>query len=503
MFYKRSKNLITFLFAMALVFTLTFAFATADTYADTPTAPKPEAPKIVNIEKDASINSIKIVWNIPDDMPYDRIDIYRCLSKDGNYEKVDDAYDDSYLDLDVQKGVTYYYKLIAVYYDEENMEYIESEPAYTEECRIPLDVPNLISATAGNSHSITLIWNYTADCDGYAIYRSTSANGTYDFVTTQTATADSWYTSDNQTFTDKNLTVGTIYYYKIKPYIIHEGIMYYNDFSNSQSAQVTINGTVIKSASSKKKKTNTLTWKKNSEADGYILYYSKKANGPFKKLKTIKGNGITQYTHKKLTNGTAYYYRLVAYKNFKGTQLLGLAEVYEKYCDYYSYKNESYESKCRRIFGKSYRGYYRSNKKASKNMKTVVVKVWDKTGGKKFTRRFYLSVHKNIAPSVREMFKEIYKSKEKFPIHEMGCYSWRGKGSSSEHCVGLAFDINSNENYMIDHGKVLAGSFWKPKKSRYSIPLNCKLVKIMEKYGFTRGFWGKRKDYMHFSYLGT
>lgn len=101
------------------------------------------------------------------------------------------------------------------------------------------------------------------------------------------------------------------------------------------------------------------------------------------------------------------------------------------------------------------------------------------------------------------MFKEIYKSKERFPIHEMGCYNWRGNSSTSEHCLGLAFDINSNENYMIDGKKVLAGSFWKPKKNKYSIPLKCKLVKILEKYGFERGLWGSRRDYMHFSYFGT
>lgn len=107
----------------------------------------------------------------------------------------------------------------------------------------------------------------------------------------------------------------------------------------------------------------------------------------------------------------------------------------------------------------------------------------------------------NCIPSIKEMFKEIYKSKERFPIHEIGCYSWRGKNSSSEHCEGLAFDINSNENYMIQGKKALAGSFWKPKKNRYSIPLNCKLVKILEKYGFNRGLWGSRRDYMHFLIL--
>ena len=101
------------------------------------------------------------------------------------------------------------------------------------------------------------------------------------------------------------------------------------------------------------------------------------------------------------------------------------------------------------------------------------------------------------------IFKEIYEGKEKFPIKSVGGYSWRGNGSTSEHNQGTAIDINPNENYMIDDGRILAGSFWKPKKSKYSIPLNCETVRIMERYGFYRGFWGNRKDYMHFSYFGT
>ena len=115
----------------------------------------------------------------------------------------------------------------------------------------------------------------------------------------------------------------------------------------------------------------------------------------------------------------------------------------------------------------------------------------------KYTRTFYLYVHKGVAPSVDKMFKEIYKSKERFPIHDIGCYNWRGNSSTSEHCLGLAFDINSNENYMVQGKQILAGSFWKPKKNKYSIPLKCNLVKILEKYGFSRGFWGEQIGRAH------
>ena len=93
------------------------------------------------------------------------------------------------------------------------------------------------------------------------------------------------------------------------------------------------------------------------------------------------------------------------------------------------------------------------------------------------------------------------RDKQQTPIHAIGAYSYRG--GRTEHNEGLAIDINPDENYMIDNGTILAGSFWNPKKSPYSIPLKCDLVKIMKKYGFSRGFWHNRKDYMHFSYFGT
>lgn len=248
----------------------------------------------------------------------------------------------SYTNTYVAKGVPYYYKLEASYEDNEGY---KTATTYAGKCIInPLPAPSSLEASTGNSHSITVKWKASDDCDGYQIYRSVSPDGNYELVQTVSNESRSswWYDDDDesfQTYTQKNLELGKIYYYKIRPYTTYIDETFYGDFSN-------------------------------------------------------------------------------------------------------------------------------------------------------------------CIPSIKEMFKEIYKSKERFPIHEIGCYSWRGKNSSSEHCEGLAFDINSNENYMIQGKKVLAGSFWKPKKNRYSIPLNCKLVKILEKYGFHRGLWGSRRDYMHFSYFG-
>jgi hypothetical protein len=209
---------------------------------------------------------------------------------------------------------------------------------------------------------------------------------------------------------------------------------------------------------------------------------------------------------------------IYAYKKIEGKKIKAIpSKIKTVTMDYYAYETESISSRYTRAFGgknysaayKNFQKNYSSSQKANIQMKTISVKVWDYANGesgKKVTKIKYLTVNKNLAPTIKKMFAEIYKSKEKTPIHSLGgyCYeSFEPMSPSHQHVVGLAIDINPVENYMIDGDEILAGSFWNPKKSGYSIPLNCDLVRIMKKYGFERGFWGDRKDYMHFSYFGT
>ena len=93
--------------------------------------------------------------------------------------------------------------------------------------------------------------------------------------------------------------------------------------------------------------------------------------------------------------------------------------------------------------------------------------------------------------------------KERFPIKNVSGYTWRGESSNSEHCCGLAIDINWEENYLIDNGVIISGKCYQPGINPYSIPTNGEVAKIMNKYGFSQGIWGNRCDYMHFSYFGT
>lgn len=162
----------------------------------------------------------------------------------------------------------------------------------------------------------------------------------------------------------------------------------------------------------------------------------------------------------------------------------------------------SNEAKYALVFGS--KPVYQSATVAKANMVDVTFDVWKlNTKGEKYPGKATVTVNKAIADRVKSVFKEIFEGEERYPIYSVQGYSWRG--GTSEHNYGLALDLNPNENYMIkSNGTVVAGSFWDPKKSPYSITENGDVVAAFKKYGFAWGgnAWKSSKDYMHFSYLG-
>lgn len=180
----------------------------------------------------------------------------------------------------------------------------------------------------------------------------------------------------------------------------------------------------------------------------------------------------------------------------------------------YARSDETKEEKCLRLFGevvsdpKTYYaggdGYYDETdyRRAAQDMVDVTLEVWDlNSSGEKYTRHFTIKVHKNIAATVVQIFREIYEGEEKFPIHYLGGFSHGGR---SEHTIGTAIDINPNENYYYNSktGEQV-GYYWKPGEDPYSIPQDGEVARIFKKYGFSQGIWNTTVDYMHFSYFGT
>ena len=92
---------------------------------------------------------------------------------------------------------------------------------------VALATPTLNSAT-GTSSGVKLSWSKASGADRYNIYRSTSKNGTYEYVTSVQGT---------ETYTDTSAKSGTTYYYKVRAYKKYDGMVFYGGYSNAVSGK--------------------------------------------------------------------------------------------------------------------------------------------------------------------------------------------------------------------------------------------------------------------------
>ncbi|MGI5971169.1 MAG: S-layer homology domain-containing protein [Oscillospiraceae bacterium] len=150
---------------------------------------------------------------------------------------------------------------------------------------------------------------------------------------------------------------------------------------------------------------------------------------------------------------------------------------------------------------------YKTYDEAIADMVQLTVNVWDfNSSGEKVPATRTFLIHYRLAPTVKQIFKEIYESPEKFPIHNITGFSWR-EGSASEHNWGCAIDINWEENYYINLSTGSSvGNYWQPGTDPYSIPSDGSVVAVFHKYGFGwggDGWWRSVRDYMHFSFMST
>lgn len=146
-------------------------------------------------------------------------------------------------------------------------------------------------------------------------------------------------------------------------------------------------------------------------------------------------------------------------------------------------------------------GEPKNTAQARQYLATANITIRDKSGN---TQKRTLQVHKSIVKDVESIFSEIYNSG--FCAYDVGSFrEWEvlGGGTVSQHCYGLAIDINPTENYMIRNGSIVAGSFWNPGSNKYSMAADGPCVKAFKAHGWDwGGNWRNSKDYMHFSFCG-
>ncbi|MBQ8527294.1 MAG: M15 family metallopeptidase [Lachnospiraceae bacterium] len=429
-------------------------------------------------------------------------EIYRGTSKK-KMSKIADlkAVRTSYTDKGksgLKTGTKYYYKVRAYVYDAKKQK-VYGKFSKTVSGKPTLVTPVISKVQAVNYKTVKITYGKISGAAGYVIYRSTKKNSGYKKIGTVKK-------GKTVTYTDKKCKTGIKYYYKVRAYRTVSGKKKYSAYSKPISAKTKLSAPKIVSAQVANATTALVTWKKVSGASGYQVYRSETKKGKYTRVASVEGGNTLQTYIAGQENGKTFYYKVRAYRTVdKKKKYSGYSGTKKATFNLLASANETYTQRAQRIFGLDYYRKYSSKAEAELHMVTITVPVWDfaTDGVTKVPKQRSLTVHKNIAETAKQIFQEIYEGEERFPIKNVGGYSWRGEASTSEHCCGLAIDINWEENYLIDNGVIISGKLYQPGVNPYSIPTDGEVARIMNKYGFTQGIWGNRCDYMHFSYFGT
>lgn len=161
-----------------------------------------------------------------------------------------------------------------------------------------------VTAESTSATSVKLKWKKNKAAKKFTIYRSTKKNKGFKAVKT--------VKKSTLTYTDKKLTCGKTYYYKVKAINGKKS-------KTSKVKKVKVVPVKVKtiSAASSKCGEITVTYGKSNGASGYQLSCSPTAKGKFTVVNTSKQ---TSFTHS-LDMGTAAYYKVRAYKTIKGKKV--------------------------------------------------------------------------------------------------------------------------------------------------------------------------------------
>ncbi len=174
-------------------------------------------------------------------------------------------------------------------------------------------VTNCYSAAASTS-AIKISWNRIAGASGYRIYRYDTSKKKWKKIATVKNTATS--------YRDTGLKAGTTYKYKVKAYKKVNGKTYWGKASDTLKTSTDPAQVTMKSAS-KSKTAVRINWKKVTGASGYQVQRYNSSTKKWVTVKTIKSGSTVSYKNTGLKKGTAYKYRVRAYRTVNGTKLYG------------------------------------------------------------------------------------------------------------------------------------------------------------------------------------
>lgn len=155
-------------------------------------------------------------------------------------------------------------------------------------------------AASQTTNAIKLAWYQVPGATGYRVYLYNTKTKKYTTVTTTT----------KNTVTLTKLQPGTDYIYAVKAYTIVGGKVYWSAGYKTITTATRPNTPSLKAVAGSKKA--TLSWTKQTGADGYVIYMATGANGKYTKIANVKGT-VGSFTKTGLTTGKTYYFKVAAY----------------------------------------------------------------------------------------------------------------------------------------------------------------------------------------------
>ena len=225
-----------------------------------------------------------------------KYEVYRALSKDGDYIKYSTVTGTSYTNTRyIENGNTYYYKVRALdangtagaWSSIVSVTYKQTLPAPT--------------VTGGNDSQgrPTLKWKAVTGAAKYEVYRARSKDGDYIKYSTVTGTS---YTNTSY------IESGNTYYYKVRALDANGTAGAWSSVVSVTYKQILPAPTVTGGNDSQGRP--TLKWNAVSGAAKYEVYRARSKDGDYIKYSTVTGTSYTNTSY--IENGNTYYYKVRA-----------------------------------------------------------------------------------------------------------------------------------------------------------------------------------------------
>lgn len=181
------------------------------------------------------------------------------------------------------------------------------------------DAPNNLTLVNLGEGKIQASFTSVKGADGYALYRSTSATGTFSKVAEGNAT----------TLIDETAQPGVEYHYKVKAYAMVSGDRLYSSYSPRRIITSKSIGTPVLSALTATSNTVKVSWDAVAGAEYYQVYRADSVNGTYS-LVNRKNYTTTTISDAAVSAGKTYYYKVRAFKDGEYSMFSTISSVTTK-----------------------------------------------------------------------------------------------------------------------------------------------------------------------------